>query len=153
MTKLQLVLEVHAPVRTVWTILNDPTYLSKLYTDVISVEVDPPGHNFVGQKVHIIGKAGRRRLEVFSETTELVPEKKIVSRNRPGGLFKSFEAIVLLEPSGANTEVKTSFDYELSMGYLGRVFNMVMMERLVMDNLKSYSKNLKEICELMPIPE
>jgi hypothetical protein len=29
------------------------------------------------------------------------------------------------------------------MGYLGKVFNMIVLERLVRDNMKGYSKNLK----------
>jgi uncharacterized membrane protein len=147
-----MVSEVHAPVGTVWEVLMDSSYVPKLYPDVISVEVEPPGRNAVGQKFHIVGKAGKRRLEIYAETAEIVEEKKVLSRNRPGGLFKSFESLILLDARGAVTEVKTSFEYELSMGYLGKVFNMVLLERLVMDNLKAYTRNLKDICELTSLP-
>jgi len=131
----------------------DSSYIPKLYPDVISVEVDPPGRNIVGQKFHILGKAGKRRLEIYAETAELVNGKKVLSRNRPGGLFKSFESEILLDSKGAVTEVKTSFEYELSMGYLGKVFNMMLLERLVTDNLKAYTRNLKDICELSPLSQ
>ena len=151
MTKIEMVSVMHASAASIWDILMDSSYVPQLFPDVIGLEVDPPGRNFVGQKFHIIGKAGRRKLDIFAETTELVTEKKVVTRNRPGGLFTFAQHMVLLEPRGAVTEVKTSFQYELSMGYLGKVFNMVILERLVSDNLKAYTSNLKEICELIPI--
>ena len=87
-----------------------------------------------------------------ASTVELVTDQKMRIRNRPGGLFASFESVVFLEPKGDHTEVRMTFDYELSMGYLGKLFNMIMMERLVADNLKSYLRNLKDICELIPVP-
>jgi hypothetical protein len=151
MTKIQMVTIMQASTATIWDILTDSSYVPKLFPDVVGVVVDPPGRNFVGQKFHLIGRAGRRRLDIFAETIELVTEKKVLTRNRPGGLFKSAEHMVLLDPRGPNTEVKTSFQYELSMGYLGQVFNIVILERLVSDNLKAYTHNLKEICELVPI--
>jgi len=143
--------EVQAPVGKVWDVLMDPAYVPRLYPDVIAIEVDPPGLVAVGQKAHVTGKAGRRKLEIFTETIEIVHQKKILTRNRPGGLFRSFESIVLLEAKGDRTDAKVTFQYELSMGYLGKVFNMLLLERLVKDNLKSYTRNLKEIAELMPV--
>jgi hypothetical protein len=152
MTKIEMVTLMHASAASIWDVLTDSSYVPKLFPDVIGLEVDPPGRNFVGQKFHIIGRAGRRKLDIFAETIELVTEQKVLTRNRPGGLFKSAEHMVLLAPRGAFTEVKTSFKYELSLGYLGQVFNMVILERLVSDNLKAYTSNLKEICELIPLP-
>lgn len=153
MTTIQSVTEILAPVKTVWNVLTDSSYIPKLYPDVIAVETTPQGPNVVGQRFHIIGKAGRRKLEIFAETIELVDEKKVVTKNRPGGLFKEFRSVILIEPTGLGSRVKTGFEYELSMGYLGKVFNMLVLERLVADNLKAYSKNLKEISELVPLPE
>ena len=151
--KLQVVTEVLAPVKTIWEVLMESSFVPKLYPDVIAVVVDPPGRNVVGQKFHITGRAGRRKLEIFAETTELVTEKKVGTTNRPGGLFKSFRSEILLVPHGATTSVQTTFQYELSMGYVGKVLNMIALERLVNDNLKAYSKNLKDVCELQPLPK
>lgn len=147
-----MVTEVHSSTDTIWSVLMDATYIPKLYPDVLTCTVDPPGPNTVGQKFHITGKAGRRRLEIFAKTVEIVEGKRVVTTQAPGGMFKSFESEIVLDPKTGVTNVLTSFEYELSMGYLGKVFNMVLLERLVTDNLKAYSKNLKEICELMPLP-
>lgn len=153
MTKLETVSEVNAPVAAVWAVPTDSSHTPKLYPNILTSTVDPPGPTVVGQKLHLVGRAGRRKLEIFAETTELVKEKKIVGRNRPGGIFKSFNSTILLVTKGKSTTVRSRFEYELNMGYLGKVFNMVLMERLVMDNLKAYSQNLKEISELIPVPE
>jgi carbon monoxide dehydrogenase subunit G len=147
-----MVSQVQATVPMIWDILTDPAYLPKLYPNVITIETDRPGRNLVGTKTHLVLMAGRRRMEVFAETVELVTERKMRIRNRPGGLFASFESVIFLEPKGDSTELRMSFDYELSMGYLGKLFNLIMMERLVTDNLKSYMRNLKEISELIPVP-
>jgi hypothetical protein len=150
---VSVVSEVHAPVKKVWEVLLEPAYIPRLYPDVLTVTVDPPGKTVVGQRFHMVGKAGRRKLEIFAETIELVPEEKTLTRQRPGGLFKEFEATIKLEPKGKSTIVETDFRYELSMGYLGKVFNMLLLERLVGDNLRSYARNLKEICELLSVAD
>jgi carbon monoxide dehydrogenase subunit G len=152
-TKLELVTDVNAPVKKVWDVLTDSSYVPKLYTNVLTVEVNPPGRSAVGQKFRVLGRAGKRRLEIFGVTTEVVREKRVATRNRPGGFFKSFQFVAVLHPMGNSTEVVTSFDYALNMGYIGRVLNTVLLERLVADNLKAYSANLKEICELLPLPK
>src|SRR5271170_4949931 len=144
-----MVSEVFAPVKTVWNVLMEPAYVPKLYPNVITVEVDPPGRNRLGQKFHIVGRAGKRKLEIFSETVELIEEKKTVNRQLPGGLFKSFNQVVTLEDKGMGTVVRTTFEYEISMGYIGKIFNIVLLERLVTDNLKAYNSSLKDICELI----
>ncbi len=153
MTRVESVVEIEAPVATVWSVLTDPTYINKLYPDIISAQAEPPGPFFVGQKHHMVGRAGRRKLEVFAEPTEIDPEKKLVTRNSPGGLFKSFEETVLTKPFGKGTEVRASFEYEISMGYVGKVFNLLVLERTVGDNLRGYTKNLKDISELLPLPK
>lgn len=153
MTKVQKVSLVNAPVSSVWSVLMDPAYTPKLYPDVISLEMNPPGPAAVGQTFHTLIKVGRRKIEIFAETVEVETEEKVVVRGRPGGLFESFERVVLLEPKGSDTLVRANFEFELSMGYLGNVFNPLVVERLVKDNLKSYAANLKNISELLPLPQ
>jgi carbon monoxide dehydrogenase subunit G len=152
MTKVQSVVEIEAPIDTVWDVLTDTAYIVKLFRDAVGVKVDPPGRSFVGQKYHIIGKVGRRRIEIFLQVAELVPKSKVVTVHTPGGLFKSFEQETLLHPGPGATVAKTTFEYELSLGYLGRVLNQILVERLVRDNLRSYSNTLKELSELLPLP-
>lgn len=148
-----MVTEIHAPAASIWDVLMEPLYIPKLYPNILTAKTDPPGRTVVGQKFHLVGQAGRRRLEIFAETTELIEGRKVSTRQAPGGMFKTFQSSIALEPKSVDvTTVLTSFEYELSMGYLGKVFNLVLLERLVTDNLKAYARNLKEISELLPVP-
>jgi hypothetical protein len=91
---------------------------------------------------------------MFAKTTEVVKEKKLVMTSTVGGaIFKSYNSIIQLEASGEATIVRSKFEYELNLEHLEKVFNTVALEQLVRDNLKSYSKNLKEISELLSVPE
>jgi hypothetical protein len=152
MPKVESVVEIDAPTDKVWDILTDTAYIVKLFRDAVGVTVDPPGRSFVGQKYHLIGKVGRRRIEIFLQVAELVPKTKVVTTQSPGGLFKSFRQETLLRPGAGVTVAKTTFEYELSLGYIGRVLNRILVERLVGDNLTSYSGTLKELSELLPLP-
>ena len=152
MTKVQSVVEIDAPIDTIWDVLTDTSYIVKLFRDAVAVKVDPPGRSFVGQKYHLIGKVGRRRIEIFLQVSELVAKSKVVTVHTPGGLFKSFQQETLLHPGVGATVAKTTFEYELSLGYVGKVLNQILVERLVRDNLTSYSNTLKELSELLPLP-
>jgi uncharacterized protein YndB with AHSA1/START domain len=152
MTRIESVVQIEAPVETVWDILTDSSYIVKLFRDAVMVTADPPGRSVVGQRYHLIGKAGRRKVEFFLEVTELVPESTVVTRQRPGGLFRRFMQRTVLERSADATRASTVFDYELALGYLGKVLNVVLVERLVRDNLTAYSQTLKELSELLPLP-
>ena len=124
----------------------------KLFRDAVMVTVDKPGRSFVGQKYDLIAKAGRRRVGILLEVVELVPETLLVARQRPGGLFKSFEQRTILNHSAGMTEARTVFQYEISLGYIGKALNATLVQRLVRDNLSSYSSMLKELSELLPLP-
>jgi uncharacterized membrane protein len=151
MTRIQSVVDIDAPLDVVWDILTDTSKIIKLFRDAVSVAVDPPGRSAAGQKYHLVGKAGRRRIEIFLEVTEVVPKSSVVTKQRPGGLFRSFRQTTSLEAHGRRTRVHTVFDYELARGYLGKALNLVFVQRLVKDNLGSYSHTLKELSELLPL--
>jgi uncharacterized membrane protein len=151
MTRVESTVEIDAPADVVWDVLTDTSYIIKLFRDAVSVTVDPPGRSAVGQKYHLIGKAGRRRVEIFLQVTEIVPKAAIVTKQRPGGLFRFFRQQTSLEPHGRKTRAHTVFDYELARGYIGKALNLIFVQRLVKDNLASYSNTLKELSELLPL--
>ena len=153
MPKIEREVEISATPETVWSIIADPTYFTKLVPDVITNEADPPGLATVGQKSHSIAKVARRKVETFGEVTEVVPNRKLVQRNTPGGLFKTFLATITLEPTNKGTEATMTLDYELSMGYLGRILRKLVVDRFVRRNANVILKNLKEIAELKGMPK
>jgi uncharacterized protein YndB with AHSA1/START domain len=153
MPTVEQTVDIAAPVETVWSILADPALIPKLIPDIISNESEPAGTVTVGQKGHAIGKMGGRRTEFFTEVTEVVPNKKIVIAQRPGGLFKTFTSTVALEPYKKGTRATQEFHYEASMGYLGKAFSAIFVNRTINRNAKAYLTNAKELAELRELPK
>lgn len=151
MQKIERVIEINATPDAVWDVLTDPTYLPKLYPDALGTEIDPPGRSFVGQKYKTVGRVGRRKVVVLSEVTALEPKTKLVTNSRQGGIFKSFQQTVTMQPEGKGARVKMIFEYEYSLPLVGRVLNTILVERLIRDNMNAYAAHLREICELLPL--
>lgn len=149
---LRSVIEIDAPPATVYDVLTNTAYIIKIFRDAVSVEIDPPGRSVVGQKYHLLAKAGRRKIDIYLEVVELVPNKKVVTVQRPGGIFNAFQQVTTLEERGGKTEARTTFDYDLSLGYIGVILNAVVVEKLIRENLESYSSTIKELSELIPLP-
>ncbi len=153
MPTLEKTIEISAPPEAVWRIAADSTNVTKLLPDAISIEADPPGFATVGQKGHMVAKIGGRKTDVFYQCTELVENKKIVFTQRPGGLFSSFLRTNTLEPTKKGKTLATEkLEYELSMGYLGKVLNKLVVERAIKKNANAFLTNLKEIAELKEVP-
>ena len=153
MPKIENTVEIAASPETVWSIVVDPSYIPKLAPDIISVEVDPPGMSTVGQKSHATGKIAGRKVEFFTEVVEVEPNRKLVIRNRPGGIFKTFSASTILEPTKKGTRATNTSDYEVSMGYLGKLLSKLVVDRAVRRNVNLLLKNLKELAELKGMPK
>lgn len=145
------VVQIAATPRTVYETLTNTSYIIKIFRDAVSVQVDPPGNSVVGQKYHLISKAGRRKVDIYLRVIELVPERKVVTVQDAGGIFKEFRQTTILEPRGRMTEARTSFEYTLSLGYIGKVLNVILVENLIKQNLEHYSAAVKELSELLPI--
>lgn len=153
MPTIEQTVDVAAPVETVWSIVTDSTLLPKLVPDILSNEADPPGPATVGQKGHAVGKIGGRRAEFFTQVTEVVPNKRVVISQRPGGLFKTFSSTVILEPSKKGTRTSQKFQYEASMGYLGKALSAILVNRSINKNAKAFLANVKELAELKEMPK
>jgi len=153
MPTVEKTVEISAPLESVWKIAADSTNLTKLYPDAISIEADPPGFVTVGQKGHMVTKIGGRKTDVFYECTEIIENKKASFTQRPGGLFNSFLITSSFEPTKKGKTLATQkLDYELSMGYLGRVLNKLVVDRSIRKNVNGFLVNLKEIAELKDVP-
>jgi hypothetical protein len=152
LSRIQSVILIDAKPQEVYDVLTNTDYIVKIFRDAVSVEVDPPGRSVVGQKYHLIGKAGRRKIDINLEVTELVPGQKVVTTQRPGGIFREFRQVTTLELRAGKTEARTTFDYQLSLGYIGKILNAILVERLISENLEAYSATVKDLSELIPLP-
>ncbi len=153
MATVEQTVDIAASPETVWSIIADPSYVPKLAPDILSNEVDPPGLATVGQKSRSTGKIAGRKVEVFTEVTEVQPNRKLVFSQRPGGLFKSFSVNITLEPTKKGTRATQQFRFEPSMGYLGKALSSLLVNRAVKKNATAFLKNTKEIAELKEMPK
>jgi carbon monoxide dehydrogenase subunit G len=153
MPTVEKTIEISASPEAVWKISADSASLTKLYPDAIQIETDPPGVVRVGQKGHMVTKIGGRKTDVFYECTEVIENKKASFTQRPGGLFNTFLITSTFEPTKKGKTLATQkMNYELSMGYLGRALNKLVVDRTIRKNINAYLVNLKEIAELKDAP-
>ena len=50
------------------------------------------------------------------------------------------------------TRLKMVFNYDYSVPLVGKVLNLVLVERLLKDNMNSYIEHVRELSELTPLP-
>jgi hypothetical protein len=125
----------------------------KLYPDIISITSNPTGMSQVGQKNSIVAKVAGRKVEQTVEVTEVVPNKKLVLKQVPGGMMKTYVETTTLEPTSKGTRVTHKVEYEVSAGYLGKALGLLVVNRAVKRNLLVHEKNLKELAELRELPK
>jgi len=151
-TRVEDIVDIVSPRSTVWKVLVDPSFLPKLYPDVISVETSPPGMLKVGTKARILAKLGKVKVEAHVEVTRADDEVCFATRQSPGGLFSTFQQTVLLHADAMDTKVKVVFEYTLLGDYAATITQAEFLDSRTADNLRWYTRNLKEICELLPLP-
>ena len=152
MTRVEDVIEIDASTSSIWKVLVDPSYIPKLFPDIITAEMDPPGMITRNSRAKVYGRIGKIRFEIFLEFPRLDTEVCLESRQLPGGLFSLFSQRVTLEPIGLETRVRSSFEYDFVPEYAAGVTDLASLDRTVTNNLHAYMHNLKEICELLPLP-
>ncbi len=130
--------EIDSPRWTVWKVLVDPSYIPKLFPEIITVEMDPPGEIRVGSKAKVYGKIGKIRFEIHLEFPRVDTEACLMSRQLPGGLFRAFSQAVYLEAVGMTTRVRTSFEFALDPEYAAKVTDVSLFEQTVTNNLHAY---------------
>lgn len=144
--------EIDSPRWTVWSILTDVSYVPKLYTNAITVDVSPPGPLAVGTKCTIVGKIGSVQVVVPTQYTTVDREVRLVSKVLPGSMFRAFTQAFDLVALGLKTRVDATFEYDVAPESLGRVADAQTLDAVIKENLGGYLPRLKEICELIPLP-
>jgi carbon monoxide dehydrogenase subunit G len=139
--------EIAASPETVWAVLSDRENEFKFYPSLVWHQIDPPGLAVLGQKAHSIGKVGGMKVETFTEIVELETNTKLVFRLRQGRILRSFAQTVTLEPTPRGAIVRDQAEYEVSMGYLGKILRKLVLDRTIRKNFSVFLKSLKELSE------
>jgi carbon monoxide dehydrogenase subunit G len=144
--------EISASPERVWNIIANPANLPRLAPYVLSSEFDPPGLMTKGAKGHAIGMMAGRKVDVYAEVAEAEPNKKLSLKQRPGGVLKFLSTTITLEPTEKGTLAKEEFQFEVSMGALGKALSALVIERSIRKNAGEYLQNLKKIAENQETP-
>ena len=152
MPKIEQSLEISASPQKIWSIVADWSNNAKLAPDVLSTEADPPGLAAVGQKIHQVAKVGGRRVDLYSEVVDAEQPELLSTRFKPGRLFKALTFTVTIQPTQTGSLVKFANEYEVSLGYFGKIANKLALDRVAKKNSDEMMKNLKEIAELEELP-
>ena len=153
MRQLADTIEILSPPKTVWRVLSDPTFIPKLYNDAVTIEVDPPGPVHEGQSAKVLARIAGVKVVVMVRFTEVEKEVYLGSKVIPGGLFDAFDHTVALRALGWGTEAKITFAYSVAPQYASKIPDMPLLERALNENFRTYALNLKDISELIPLPE
>jgi len=108
---------VHARAEDIFDFLEDKTHIPEFWPsmmEVSNIETLPNG----GKKYQWAYKMAGLRIDGDSEEIEVVPNKKLVAKNRKG-----IEGSVtwLLNEHGTNTDVTLEMDYEVPVPVLGKI--------------------------------
>jgi carbon monoxide dehydrogenase subunit G len=152
MPTLERSAEVAASPETVWGILVDPTYIPKLYPDILTAVPNEPGLAKVGTTVAMVGKIAGRKINVDTEVTEMETNSKLVVRTLPGGIMKKYLSTTSLEPTKRGSKVTVKVEYEAAAGYLGKALSVLVVNRTIRNNILKSLQNLKEISQLKSLP-
>lgn len=153
MPSLEQEVEIQAPVESVWRVLSDPTYIPKLYRDAMSVELDPPGPAAVGQKCRVRGMAHGITVASTVQFTRVEKEVAIEGREVPGQMFSLFDQKVWLTRNGWDTIAKVMITYELRPEFRAKLPDPSIVEGMLNESFQFFGKSLKELSELIPLPE
>jgi hypothetical protein len=153
LTRIEQDIEILAPIKSVWRILSDASYIPKLYSDAIGISLEPPGPVRVKQKCTIYGEVGGIKVGSTIEYTQVEKDRCLASRAVPGGIFTRFDQVVTLAPGAWNTDAKILIDYEVAPGFASKVPDIGATQKILFESFRTYGRNLKELSELMPLAD
>jgi uncharacterized membrane protein len=117
MAKITKSVTINAPVEKVYVFMSEPTNLPEIWPSMIEVkDVQPSpagGNNFSW-----VYKMAGVRFDGASETTEAIPNKRIVTKSTKG-IESTF--VWMYEPEGGGTKLTLEIEYTVPIPLLGKL--------------------------------
>jgi uncharacterized protein YndB with AHSA1/START domain len=117
MSKFFRSVSIHAPVQKVFDYLTESAHLPEIWPSMIEVK-DVPGVRGVGATFKWVYKMAGMRFEGVNETTEYVPNERVVSKNT-GGIPSTFTWTYL--PENGHTKLTMEVEYTVPTPLLGKL--------------------------------
>ena len=143
MTTIERTIVIKAPVKQVFSYLEDPLHLPEIWPSLVEVkDVQPLPKG--GHRYHWLYKMAGLRFEGETETIEFVPEKHFVAKST-GQIPAKFDYTFTPENGATKVEVKT--EYEIPQKLLGKLAEP-FVRKLNEREADTFLANLKDRVEL-----
>jgi carbon monoxide dehydrogenase subunit G len=137
-------LEIHAPVATIFAIVDDEQRLAEYVPGVTRVEDVQRTDRHIGDSIRVVySLLGRPMPQRFVTTAWSRNEQ--IAMNMEGSMPGTF--VWTFQAHGDSTRVSIHIDYQLPGGPLGKAFDAILMERMNDKNIERTLENLQLICE------
>jgi uncharacterized membrane protein len=144
MPRLDNSIDIKAPVDQVFAFVSDVTTHPDWVKWTKDAEVTSLDRNGVGSTTAGVMQVGPKKEKIETLTTEY-KDGQFVTRRNTRGMEMTDRLSVL--PFGEGTKVAWSIDYSPPMGSMGKLMDMLFMERLFDQLMKDSLTNLKERLE------
>jgi uncharacterized membrane protein len=144
MPRLDNSIDIKAPVDQVFAFVSDITTHPDWVKWTKDAEVTSLDRNGVGSTTAGVMQVGPKKEKIETLTTEY-KDGQFVTRRNTRGMEMTDRLSVL--PFGEGTKVAWSIDYSPPMGSMGKLMDMLFMERLFDQLMKDSLTNLKERLE------
>jgi uncharacterized membrane protein len=144
MPRLDTSIDIKAPVDQVFAFVSDVTTHPDWVKWTKDAEVTSLDRNGVGSTTAGVMQVGPKKEKIETLTTEY-KDGQFVTRRNTRGMEMTDRLSVL--PFGEGTKVAWSIDYSPPMGSMGKLMDMLFMERLFDQLMKDSLTNLKERLE------
>jgi uncharacterized protein YndB with AHSA1/START domain len=142
-TTIERSIVIKAPVKQVFSYLEDPLHLPEIWPSMVEVKDVKPlpkgGHSY-----HWLYKMAGMRFEGETETIEFVPEKHLVTK-ATGQIPAKFDYTFTPEDGTTRVEVKT--EYEIPQKLLGKLAEP-FVRKLNEREADTFLANLKDRVEI-----
>ena len=143
MTTIEKSILIKAPVKQVFSYLDEPLHLPEIWPSMVEVKDVKPlpkgGHRF-----HWLYKMAGIRFEGESETIEFVPEKHVIFKNT-GQIASTIDWT--FTPENGATRVKVKTEYEIPKPVLGKLTEP-FIRKLNEREADTFLANLKDRVEI-----
>lgn len=150
MTKISKSMDIKAPLSEVFTYFARPEHMADQFPENMGLNIIPleVKNGFgVGTIFRISGDFDGKKLEWDCETTDYVPQRRIVAKMIDGP-FKKWEIVVEFEEVNTNsTKISMQVEYEMPLGPLGGFMDKVKLKKTAERGMENGLYRVKSLLE------